>query len=630
MSKRSYRNKNKKRYHEQPSKRYTQSSEIKEKDVVDFIKEVNADKISAAQKILKGNLSNHIESLSKYEVTLRKYYSIHNLNDEKYQIIIPGIAAKIPQGSHKVRDMKMALFNALLEFPGREVIAKRMMMIDKTGKFNPVSVDERSSLELVRSSDQSKVRNEIAEELIKRGGFALDSLGGILRGANRTILELLAMGKNHQLLKLMIEKNDLYDLNTLYKTTIFPNFEKATPLMIYAQLDDLEAIKALVEEAKVNINETIESDGTKVNALSCARDNMLIAEYLISKGSEYHGTTVGLTQRALCNGDYLETMYKCLGGLEKLLSDRAYYEKSNTLIDKIQAYEDKDETLTENKDKILKEVDNLCKQRKEDLEKYKEDIDIDGSEDSSQNQEGININEDEDLDTLLLQYFATKDENISDQIRDLCNQSTEASLELIASLECFDSPDVDSIVGDLISNPKLIHAYFQNKKSMVQAKMSSLVDDDIIDHGQGWKNGDEIIGNDNIISVKTSMHSNVYIKIEDELLANIPNSGFDNLKVISKNSLGVNGIKFRNDLGVIILKTKAFGDTRLVANEIFKNNQGDMLIIFKHQCNHNEVEKLSEQLNYHDVTDIFLNLSNEDNKDEFDILGQEGTQEDSI
>ena len=502
---------------------------------------------------------------------------------------------------------KTTLFNALLMISGAEVVAQKMMDLHPQGKFHHLRVDHTPSLALVMHPDRREACSLIARQLVERGSFKLDDYElDVATGKKITILEYLVQEKDHELLSLMV-KTGLYNFDAFVEVSMFPAMDGVTPLMFYAQLGDMEAIRILVE-SEVNINLLIEVDTghgrESCNALSFAKNNMEIVEYLIENGCEYYGTTVGLTNFSQ-NGNVIEDLFQYSSTVQKLLADRVFYQESVRLIEQVGASDINAEPNLE----IVEKVEELGKKRKSDLVK---------------DQSVIEVEEVEDLDSLLLQYFVTRNEEIADQIRTLCNSSSEVAIKLISSLQgkYFEHADVDEVVTKLIYDPKLVHGYFQERKALTQFKMQQLDQKTSLDHVQGWEIGEDFIKMESVIPVKTTMRDNVYIKISDDLV--VPKMALDNLKLLPTDSLGINGIKFRTDLGIVILKTKALGDDRLVARGIHKNAEGDMLIIFTDMCNHAQVENWSKSVSplfdSHILPDSSINLLDETEAPE--ILGE--------
>ncbi len=519
---------------------------------------------------------------------LKHSTNLHSCGAVTTKIIVNGMYGEI-------RCTKTTLFNALLMIssPNAELIALKMMQLHPGGKFHSLGVDQTPALALLMQSSKGTIKHLIANELIKRESFHLDTVElDVFTDKKTSILEHLVCSKNHDLLSLMIETG-LYNFNALTKVYCFSVFETATPLMLFAQSGDIKAVKILVE-AGVNVNLTIDHSQMSIkasakmlyNALSFARNNMEIAEYLIENGSDYHNTTVGLMQN-MSFGLSKAMQYSI--DMQNLLANQVYYEQSTKLMNLIasldaeglkaeEAKEEKVEVGVDFND-IMEQVATLNQKRQDTLNELKQ----------QESTKGI-----EDLEILLLEYFVTKNEESAQQIRDLCKKSSEIALKLISSLNHNYFDNLDVVVGNFISDPKLIHRYFQERKALTQEKIKQLHNVDQSNSVQSWQVGDECLNINDVISVKTTMHSNIYIKIADDIIGSVPKGGLDNLKLISINSLGVNGIKFRKDLGIVTLKTKALGDDRLIAQEMHKNSNDNILIIFTDICNHTKVNNWSK------------------------------------
>ncbi len=86
------------------------------------------------------------------------------------------------------------------------------------------------------------------------------------------------------------------------------------------------------------------------------------------------------------------------------------------------------------------------------------------------------------------------------------------------------------------------------------------------------------------------MSCRLFVKVKDGLIDSDA-KGMDHLKLLSKSSLAVNGIKFRSDKNLVVLKTKALGDKRLTSKGIIKNEDGDMLVVFDRVMTHSQIER---------------------------------------
>jgi hypothetical protein len=527
-------------------------------------------------------------------------------NKEK---VDPAIDNKQPSIVHE----KTNLFSALLMIQGAEVIAKKMMDLDQTGLFNETGALGVPPLCLVMDPRKSDACKAIARELVDRGGFKLDDTNLDTEKEEVSILDYLAMKKSNYLLSYMIEKGEaVYNFNKEYNTSIVSYLKSITPLMYFTKMGNFEAVKMLVESAGVNVNHKANLvNTTPVNALSLVANNMEIAEYLINKGSKFLGISVGSN---------LSDMTKSSKKIADLIAARAYYEEATKLIHNAgDSDEEKATTLTT--------IDNLAKGRKAKQDSAPEKsassitlVEEDKSEEND-NFDSLLL----DFDTMLLKYFITKDEELAGKIRELCLGDPELALSLVTTLnsQYLENADVNKLVGNLLCDPTLIQKYFEDRKSLIKAKMVA-VDVRKEEQKSGWKLNDGTkVSFDEAIPVKTTMDCNIYIKIADDMSQYVGTNGLSNLVILSQDSKGTNGVKFRKDLKIATLKTKALGNDRLVAEGIYKDEFGNMLLHFKHICNHTKVENWSKSSSDHKNIEI-IPFGIEKFAEETDIAGKLG------
>lgn len=625
-----------------------------EKDIKLLINNVNEQQFGAAaiglKKLYTSNSLGKLKTAANYEVVLEEILEIQEgggvisvkstlyvantfkfLDYDKDLLWHTGIT-NTPMQLDKVKliftHTKTVLFNALLMIPGAEIVAKKMMDLDQKWLFNEGGTFATPPLCLVMGPDKNDTCKSIAKELVNRGGFKLDDVDlDRATGEKTPILEYLVKSQNNDLLSYMIGKGmTSYNFDKEYEIFSFPYLKSITPLMIFVCSGNFEAVKMLVESG-VNLNHKVTSsiltekelEEQEYNALSFTKTNMEIAEYLIDKGSKFLGTTLGLVGALI--EDYPSLFIDKIGEhtvkLTELLAARVYYEEAIKLIHNVGS--NKEEIVD-----IFAKVEELSKNRcVSNKVKAEEEIEEVNDVPATSLAE-----EKEDLDTLLLKYFITKDEVIADEIRQLCIESPEHAMSLVATLnsQYLENTDTNELVGNLLCDPLLIQKYFEDRKSLVQAKMLAIEAQKNGVQQDCWELKDVgSVSMDEVIPVKTTMNCNVYIKISDDISAVVGTGGFSNLKIVPQDSLGINGIKFRNDLGIIVVKTKALGDDRLVAEGIYKNKLGDMLIYCNHMCNHTKVENWSKSTENHENTDS-ISLSVEkiifDENNDSDIIGE--------
>ncbi len=116
------------------------------------------------------------------------------------------------------------------------------------------------------------------------------------------------------------------------------------------------------------------------------------------------------------------------------------------------------------------------------------------------------------------------------------------------------------------------------------------------------------------------MKSRLFIRIDPECDIEV-GSGLDNLSIVPVGSLGRNGIKFRKDIGLIVLKTDSLGDQRLVAEIMHKNKAGDLLVNFVLSMSHVEIDR-HDGKEFHIVDAV--TAIDDATEDEIDLTGASG------
>ncbi len=130
----------------------------------------------------------------------------------------------------------------------------------------------------------------------------------------KSMLELLAISSNHSLLRTLIEHG--VEFNKLYKVYNVGLFKKITPLMMFAQVGDFEAVQILVEEAGVDVfTEITNEDGDRFNAVSFAKDHFEILEFLIELGCMPTGNSVGMISISSNPLEIITGYFKTIQGL---------------------------------------------------------------------------------------------------------------------------------------------------------------------------------------------------------------------------------------------------------------------------------------------------------------------------
>ena len=547
-----------------------------------LIDDINEGNYAEAYNRINKYLKNNIESLSNKSVILSSFITVSG-NTHNTLLIDNGTNPDLVEGDdlHKfgcvqqtlqlgeslvtLIHMKTTLFNALLMMQGAEVVAEYMIDNCTSAKFNKIGCLGTPPLCTLLSPERGEVCRKIAKELINRGGFNFNTFElDRATGKKTSLLETLARYKNYELLEHMLQ-SEYFDFNSAYEVYKFPIFKYVTPLMLFAHFGDLQAVHMLL---KYNVDPNISLKsvfGTDFNAISFANGNMDIVWLLLDHGCKYiAGVTVGLTN--LNDIDIINTITQYKKDIDELLSKRNFIKES---LD------------------IIKNEDIKC-----DLEKTPS-----------------LIVEDQGLDGLIIAYFITKDSELAEKIANMCLDSYELSLELISTLNAdyIDYPNIEQLVHDLLYNPQLIHEYFLDRKKVIENQIEQIVQNSPIDQDSSWIVNGEVISINDVTDVKSHMKSNLYIKISDEILEQIDSTGLDNLKTIPQNSLGINGLKFRNDKGIIVLKTKWMSDNniRLVSEGFYKNQNGDLMVIFNNITNHHGVENWSHsghaQIEHYDV-----------------------------
>ncbi|RTK92713.1 MAG: hypothetical protein EKK61_03060 [Rickettsiales bacterium] len=203
------------------------------------------------------------------------------------------------------------------------------------------------------------------------------------------------------------------------------------------------------------------------------------------------------------------------------------------------------------------------------------------------------------LNTLikLLKEQQIKEENddanitlVSDEVKNANNEKVEDIVSLIDI--AIDDNDINKITDNLDQSTyyQAIHAYHQHRKSLL-SKNSFETNYSI----KTWKIHDKIIISSNTIKIEGKL--NYYAMIDPSLKINALAEKFE--ETISKGFTSRKhdqaGLKLIKN-NIIELKILGVGgDTRLYSHEIYKNSNGDVLIIFNNQANHEKIDKAINQ-----------------------------------
>lgn len=429
-----------------------------------------------------------------------------------------------------------------------------------------------------KNKELSTKLSTITKKLIDRDGLKSGKIHLPDRSdyINWSTLEMMADSKDrYELLKHMIDKG--HDLNQewgVFRMTLY--IPKATPLMLFSYLGDIKAVKMLIE-AGADVNKRLLDDALNVckkqlytkneeyNALSFVT-NIGVAKLLLKAGSDF------ICFRSL-NADCDENLPLSKEAEEARQKDF----KKFVIIRKL--------LILKNKiDSVLTKIESSSE---------KDDI-ISKSEDdksaASENYE-VSIDKEESLDDLLAQYFDKQDPILENKIRELCLENEEVKLQLVSTLnsQYIECDKADELITEVIYDHKFIHEYFTNRKKIIKHQLERELTEKSSDDSFKWNIDGQNIYESQVIPVNTNMRSNLYVKIDDVCGVDIQ-KGLSNLSMIKSDSRGKYGLKNRKDKGLYVLKTTISDDYRFVAQDIYKNDNSDMLIIFKHKYTHDDIE----------------------------------------
>lgn len=368
---------------------------------------------------------------------------------------------------------------------------------------------------------------------------------------------------------------NLTKVNQLVDIPSFPTIKGMNLLMLAAYHGKIKLCEELIKNGADVTIVTKRVTGPKLSAISFAGPNMALIEKLFEAGCPYTGNVVDLTKKMLANGalniaDFITNLYD-------ILEKRDFYQKALDLVNKTST-EEKKVILSKITDMVAEKVVTQNTATSESVERV---ADTESRKWSPQN-----------IDLFLLQYFIAQENDkaaIASQIQELCVASTETSLEVISTLntQYLDHPDVTTCVHELLADPKKIHQYFLSRKQLIQQQMHEL--ETKVHTLEDWVVGDKTIRESDAIPVESSMIHKIYVWVSDSL-KDLVATGMEHLKVLSRDSIGQNGIKFLHGKGIVELKTTALGDKRLVSDGIHVNDKGDMLVCFTKWETHKGIE----------------------------------------
>lgn len=140
------------------------------------------------------------------------------------------------------------------------------------------------------------------------------------------------------------------------------------------------------------------------------------------------------------------------------------------------------------------------------------------------------------------------------------------------------------------------HEYFQQRKYEI---LQTLVDELDKEAPYSWETdkGFYRVGSEKVVKVFEGEEGDIYSVIEQNFAGVLEVTELQQFNNALRNGMalrseGVNGIKYIKDK---LYELKINENARLVATEIYRNDEGQSLIIFDRKCNHAEIKKLTQE-----------------------------------
>ncbi|RZI47772.1 ankyrin repeat domain-containing protein [Rickettsiales endosymbiont of Peranema trichophorum] len=168
-------------------------------------------------------------------------------------------------------------------------------------------------------------------------------------------------------------------------------------------------------------------------------------------------------------------------------------------------------------------------------------------------------------------------------------------MHISAILECHEIKGAKELVLQLVTNPQLLHKYFQHEYEHTFAKSREVAASDGSRTPQ-WalpEHGVVTAKQSGVYKVASGMRDSFYVYIPEYDLDKELNIGREELKVIPRYSKGQNGLKFNK--GVCYYKAVHAGDLRPSGEAIYKNSHGENLIVLERNTHNGVIDIMNRE-----------------------------------
>lgn len=462
--------------------------------------------------------------------------------------------------------------------------------------------------------------------------------------------------KDNALLNALI--NSTKNIKTLSSPFVYGNgkgnFAKITLLMQYCCNNNFEAVKLLVEKAKVDLSVTVNSKEREVYGVSIKDRNDTESDKIRKVEMPEHQKKDALICNAFSFASSEKIMLYLLSKDVNLLTlhfvnrvdqnDLSYivkhYNKMLLCLDECLKYNKLLEIIENKIYKNDKEIIKLQKAANKSTKQFENFSDIQEQKlvdtkvvtsvpitSNSNNIEKTNAKQNlsnskivELSENLIIDYVINYSQDSFSKLKELLSKHEFLKKEFLSLIpkeaytKDISAEYIEKLLFEIIKDPKIFHKYFEIKKQLVQQKIENMCLKKISE--QSWViNGKEYYSESSkIVKISSSsLKKEFFFTITPELYKE-DMTGLDNIQFIAKDSKGRNGIKYRTDLNLYILKTKQLGDERIVADKYYVNKNDKVLIIFDKQYTHTQLDNLPKNINHFEEISVlsFIDLDNDD------------------
>lgn len=522
--------------------------------------------------LVKGNPGGACEFLGDRQI-IANYPHLEQLTQSQ---------ANINQIARDFNLKPLSIFAALLYVRGFETIASELLDKHKDLFSRKDSEHLSNTLKRALTVDINPANLQVMQKLIVRQNATITDLYKASGDLSSPLAYLIAQDQNLPLLKWMVNSKKL-DVRASYDFKEFSHYGKITLLMLSAYYEQIEVVKYLVEECKVDTTSVVYSitdakHETPCNAISFAKTQIPIIQCLIDNGCPFLFTTVNAIFEIFTQ-DGISTYFQFINDL---FNQDSFVTKSYNLLTKVfESTEAANWSIAQNGWKTI--FDEYKKAKSEDTKETVpevttslERIDEGASgtvarpEDSDE-EPIININ-------LLLQLYFEANNNF------LKSEIAEQIINGLA-ISSWESIDLSGL-----------HKFFSTQKKVIRELESVLAEKEHDPSSYTWHtpDGEEIHSTDSDVKeVRTSgaFHGRLFCAVSDTiklLLGDKLTHGLEHLKVLTRGSKGENGIKFLPQTEMITLKTRELGDDRPYTNGLFESDKktGAFLVYFDELTTH--------------------------------------------